>query len=198
MLAIPQNAIGSTITASRKTRARAITIALVIGFAVLTGLAAQVKIPLGFTPVPISGSTFAVLLSGVVLGSRAGAASQLLYVFMGAIGLPFFAGGTSGVEVLTGSTAGYLVGYVVAAAVMGRMAEVRADRRVRTAVPAFLVGSAIIYLCGAVGLMIVLGVSVSEAFRLGVSPFIAGDIVKAILAGLLLPAAWGLVQRLGR
>lgn len=198
MLAIPQNAIGSTITASRKTRARAITIALVIGFAVLTGLAAQVKIPLGFTPVPISGSTFAVLLSGVVLGSRAGAASQLLYVFMGAIGLPFFAGGTSGVEVLTGSTAGYLVGYVVAAAVMGRMAEVRADRRVRTAVPAFLVGSAIIYLCGAVGLMVVLGVSVSEAFRLGVSPFIAGDIVKAILAGLLLPAAWGLVQRLGR
>ena len=198
MFAIPHNAIGSTITASRETKARAITIALVVGFALLTGLAAQVKIPLGFTPVPIAGSTFAVLLSGVVLGSRAGAASQLVYVLLGAVGFPVFAGGTSGVEVLTGSTAGYLVGYVVAAAVMGRMAEIKADRRVRTAIPAFLVGSAIIYLCGAIGLMIVLGVSGAEAFRLGVSPFIAGDIVKAVLAGLLLPTAWGFVQRLGR
>lgn len=198
MLAIPQNAIGSTIVASRATRTRAITIALVVGFAIVTGLAAQIKIPLGFTPVPIAGSTFAVLLSGVVLGSRAGAASQLLYVLLGAIGFPVFAGGTSGWDVLSGPTVGYLVGYVVAAAVMGRMAEIRADRRVRTAIPAFLVGSAIIYVCGTVGLMVVLGVNLAEAFRLGVSPFIAGDILKAVLAGLMLPGAWALVRRLGR
>ena len=196
MLAIPQNAIGSTFTASRGVRARAVAIGLVIGFAILTGLAAQVRIPLGFTPVPITGSTFAVLLSGVVLGSRAGAASQIAYVILGGIGFPFFAGGTSGWEVVTGSTAGYLVGFVVAAAIVGRMAESKADRRVRTAVPAFLVGSAVIYVFGAIGLMVVLDVGVAESVRLGVSPFVAGDVAKAVLAGLLLPAAWNLVERL--
>ncbi len=196
MLAIPQNAIGSTFTASRGVRARVATIAIVLGFAILTGLAAQIRIPLGFTPVPITGSTFAVLLSGVVLGSRAGAASQVVYVILGGMGLPFFAGGTSGWEVVTGSTAGYLVGFIVAAAIVGRMAESKADRKVRTAVPAFLVGSAVIYLFGAIGLMVVLDVGAAESIRLGVSPFIAGDIAKAVLAGLLLPAAWNLVRRL--
>ncbi|UCG41646.1 MAG: biotin transporter BioY, partial [Acidimicrobiia bacterium] len=89
----------------------------VFGFALLTGLTALWEIPLPFTPVPITGQTFAILLAGATLGLRAGAASQLLYLAMGIVGVPFFAGGSSGWEVVTGPTVGYLVGFVAAAAV---------------------------------------------------------------------------------
>ena len=99
----------------------------VVGFALLTAGAAPIVIPLGFTPVPITGQTFAVLLAGGVLGAFRGAASQILYVALGAIGLPFYAGGTGGWEVVTEATADYLVGFVVAAFVIGALAERRQD-----------------------------------------------------------------------
>jgi len=99
----------------------------VVGFALLTAGAAQIVIPLGFTPVPITGQTFAVLLAGGVLGAFRGAASQILYVALGAIGLPFYSGGTGGWEVVTEATADYLVGLVVAAFVIGALAERRQD-----------------------------------------------------------------------
>ncbi len=170
-------------------RRTAATIALVTGFALLTALAAQVRIPLPFTPVPITGQTFAVLLSGAVLGSTAGAASQGLYLLLGLF-LPFYAGGASGWEYATGATGGFLMGFVVAAWVVGQLAERRQDRDVGTAIPAFLTGTVVIYLFGVPWLANVLGVSWTRAVELGAAPFLVGDLVKVAIAGALLPAAW--------
>ena len=116
-------------------RVRVRTPALVIGFALLTAVAAQITIPLPWTPVPVTGQTFAVLVAGAALGWRRGAASQLLYVAMGAVGLPFYADGASGWDGLSGATGGYLVGFVIAAALVGALAERRHDRSVRTPCP---------------------------------------------------------------
>jgi biotin transport system substrate-specific component len=173
-------------------RARAVTVALVIGFALFTALAAQVVIPLPFTPVPITGQTFAVLLAGAALGSRAGAASQGLYVLLGAVGLPFYAEGASGVSTVTGATGGYLIGFIAAAYVVGSLAERRQDRTVATAIPAFLTATAVIYLCGVTWLAYSAGFSATEALEKGLVPFVIADLVKVVGAGLLLPAAWRL------
>ena len=176
-------------------RTRVTTTGLVIGFALLTAAAAQVEIPLWFTPVPITGQTFAVLLSGAALGWHAGAASQGLYLVLGALGLPFFRGGAGGWDIVTGVTGGYLVGFIVAAAVVGYLAEQHRDRAVWTAVPVFAVGSLVIYAFGVPWLAVSLGVSGAEALRLGLVPFIVGDLIKIVLAGLALPVAWRLVDR---
>jgi biotin transport system substrate-specific component len=142
---------------------RVVTASLVAGGALLTALAAQIEIPLWFTPVPITGQTFAVLLVGAALGWRAGAASQLLYVALGAAGLPFYSGGDGGWEVVTGATGGYLLGFVAAAALVGLLAERRQDRLVLTAVPAFLAGNAVIYLIGVPCLAAVAGYDATTA-----------------------------------
>jgi biotin transport system substrate-specific component len=176
-------------------RTRVTSAALVVGFALLTALLAQIEIPLWFTPVPITGQTFAVLLSGAALGWRAGSASQLLYVAMGAVGLPFYAGGAGGWEHATGATAGYLVGFIVAAAVVGFLAERRQDRSVVTAIPAFVTGSVIIYLFGLAWLANDLDVGLVRAVELGMAPFVVGDLIKAALAGVALPAAWKIADR---
>ncbi len=174
-------------------RNRVATAALVVGFALLTWVSAQFVIPLPFTPVPITGQTFAVLLSGAVLGWRAGAGSQVLYVGFGAAGLPVYAEGRGGWETFTGATFGYLVGFVVAAAAVGYLAERKQDRRASTAWPAFLTGSAIIYIFGVSWLMYSLGMTFEEAMVAGFVPFVVGDLLKAGLAGALLPVAWRLV-----
>lgn len=179
-------------------RTRVVTIVLVVGFALLTAAAAQVTVPLPFTPVPITGQTFAVLLSGAALGSTAGAGSQLLYVLLGAIGLPFYADGASGLSVVQGATGGYLVGFIVAAAVVGKLCERRQDRTVSTAIPLFLLGNVVIYLVGVPWLANHLGVSGVEAIALGLAPFVVGDLAKVAAAGLVLPAAWKLVTKAKR
>lgn len=182
-------------------RSRARDAVAVVGFALFTALAAQITIPLGFTPVPLTGQTFAVLLAGGVLGSRRGALSMGLYVALGAIGLPFYAEGDGGWTAATGSTAGYLVGFVFAAFVVGVLAERGQDRRLSTSIPAFLAGSAIIYACGAawlahsVGVPLTAGPGEPSAISLGVAPFLVGDVLKALLAGALLPASWALLGR---
>lgn len=176
-------------------RTRARTVALVVGFALLTAAAAQVAIPLPWTPVPVTGQTFAVLLAGGTLGWRAGGASQLLYVLLGAVGLPFYADGASGWQVATGATGGYLVGFVVAAALVGLLAERRQDRAVLTAVPAMLAGTAVIYVFGVTWLAAVLDADATTALTKGLIPFVIGDAVKLVAAGLLLPAAWRLAGR---
>ena len=181
------------------TRARAAV--AVTCFALLTAALAQVRFGLGFTPVPLTGQTFAVLLAGGVLGARLGAASQLLYVLLGAIGLPFYNEARGGWDAATGSTAGYLVGFVVAAYVVGRLAERGHDRRIDTALPAFLFGSVVIYAFGASWLAIDLGIPFtaasgeSSALALGVTPFLVGDAAKIMVAALLLPAAHRLIER---
>jgi len=172
----------------------------VVGFALLTAVAAQISIPLGFTPVPITGQTFAVLLAGGVLGANRGALSMGLYVAFGAIGLPFYADGSGGWTTATGATAGYLVGFIVAAFAVGKMAEHGQDRKLSTSLPAFVAGSLIIYGFGATWLAIDLGIPLtadageSSAIAFGVAPFIVGDIIKALLAGAILPAAWILAE----
>ena len=171
---------------------RVVTATLVVGFALLTAVAAQWVILLGFTPVPITGQTFAVLLTGAVLGSRAGAASQFLYIALGAIGLPFYAGGSGGWEAATGATAGYLIGFVVAAYVVGLLAERKQDRQFSTSIGAFLTGNLIIYVLGVWWLMYTFDWSLAEGVEKGMAPFLIGDTVKILLAAGLLPAAWKL------
>lgn len=173
---------------SRQTAA----IALIAGFALLTALCAQIRIPLGFTPVPITGQTFAVLLSGAVLGSRMGAASQLLYVLMGAAGAPFYAGGTGGWEYATGTTMGYLLGFVAAAYAVGYLAEHRQDRRFATSIGAFLTGNLVIYALGVPWLMYSLSWDLAEGVAKGLAPFIIGDTIKILLAAGVMPVAWKL------
>lgn len=178
----------AVITARITSRSRLATAALVVAGVTVTALAAQLRIPLW--PVPITGSTFAVLLTGAALGWRAGAATQLLYLVVGAAGVPVFAEASAGLDVLVGPTAGYLFAYPVAAAIVGRMAERRRDRRFWTMVGAFVVGSAVLYAFGVVGLMASLGLTFQEALEAGVYPFLIGDAIKAAAAGLLLPGAW--------
>lgn len=175
-------------------RKRAVTIALVVAFTLLTAAAAQVRINLPFTPVPITGQTFAVLLAGGVLGSKAGAASQGLY-WLGGLVFPFYAGGESGWSVATGATGGYLAGFIVAAWVVGTLAERGQDRTVLAALPAFLMGTVIIYLFGVPWLAHSINVSWQEAVELGAVPFVIGDLAKVALAGILLPGAWQLTGR---
>ncbi|MFO7548722.1 MAG: biotin transporter BioY [Acidimicrobiia bacterium] len=176
-------------------RSRVATVMAVVGFAVLTAVAAQWWIVLPFTPVPITGQTFAVLLSGAALGWRAGAASQMLYLGMGFVGLPVFTEGASGIDKLLGATGGYLIGFVMAAAVVGVLAERGLDRRLPASVLAFLAASLVIYSFGVAGLMVNLGMSFGQAVTLGVVPFVIGDGLKAVAAGVLTPATWRLLER---
>ena len=172
---------------------------LVFGFALFTAALAQVRIPLGFTPVPVTGQTLAVLLAGATLGAWRGASSQMLYWLLGMVGLPFYSNGTSGWSVATGPTMGYLVGFVLAAAVVGRLAEYRQDRRTLTSVAAMTLGSVIIYVCGATWLAIDLDIPLAtgeqNAIALGVTPFLVGDVIKMCLAGLATASTWRFVNR---
>ena len=174
-------------------RTRVSTAVLVIGFAALTALAAQIRIPLGFTPVPLTGQTFAVLLSGAALGWRAGASAQALYIVFGLAGFPVFQGGEGGWSYATGATAGYLLGFIISAAAVGYLAEQGQDRRVITAVPAMLAGNTVIYLLGVPWLMHVLGTDLAGGLTAGFAPFVIGDLLKIAAAGLLLPAIWRMV-----
>jgi biotin transport system substrate-specific component len=185
-------AAGRVITGRVVASNRVVAVVAMVAFAGLTALLAQVRIPLGFTPVPVTGQTFAVLLAGAALGARFGAGSQLIYLAAGLVGFPVFTGGGSGFEYFTGATAGYLVGFVLAAALVGRLAERGQDRKVNTAITAFLAGSAVIYVCGAVGLMVTASMDVTTAIAQGITPFVFGDVLKAVAAGLALPLAWKL------
>jgi biotin transport system substrate-specific component len=166
---------------------------LIVLGSLLIATLAQVEIILPFTPVPITGQTFGVLLIGAALGSKRGTASIVLYITEGAMGLPFFAGGASGLGILSGATAGYLAGFVGAAYTVGWLAECGLERSMRTSVIPFLVGTVIIYVCGAAWLSIMLG-SFSKALTLGVVPFLFGDAIKLMAASLTLPMAWKLVK----
>ena len=184
---------------SRRSAIIAREIALVTGFALLTAALAQVRIPLGFTPVPVTGQTLAVLLAGASLGAWRGASSQLLYWLLGMVGLPFYSNATSGWSVATGPTMGYLVGFIVAAAVVGRLAEHHQDRKVLTSIAAMTLGSVIIYAFGATWLAIDLGIPLAtgetNAIALGVAPFLVGDVIKMCLACAATASTWRFINR---
>ena len=169
-------------------------VALVLGFACITALCAQISFWLGL--VPVTGQTFGVLLSGALLGSRRGALSQLSYLAIGATGIPYWfaLGGPVGIARLLGPTGGYLIGFVAAAFVVGLLAERGWDRRVWTAIPAMFAGSIIMYVFGLAWLSnFVPRGTVLEA---GLYPFIVGDLLKIIAAALTLPSCWLLIRRL--
>lgn len=175
------------------------TLVLVVAGALLTAAASQVRIPLGFTPVPINLGTFAVVLVGGVLGARRGVMSIGLYLVLGVVGLPFFQGWNGGWTYATGATAGYLVGYLMMAAVVGAAAERGGDRRPLPFLAAIVLANGVVYVLGATWLAQHLGVPMfggaSSAWELGVRPFLAGDAVKMVAAALLFPAAWHTLDR---
>lgn len=167
---------------------------LIIAGSLLVAVFAQIRIPLPFTPVPITGQTFAVLLVGAALGAKRGAGSLALYTVEGLCGLPVFAGGAAGLAQLAGPTGGYLVGFIAAAYVVGLLAERGLDRQWHTALVPFLIGSLVIYLIGVTWLAVYLHLPLPDAIAKGFLPFIIGDTIKLILAVLAVPAAWALVK----
>jgi biotin transport system substrate-specific component len=157
---------------------------LAFSFTLLTGIGAYMKVYTPFTPVPFTAQVFFVLLSGAVLGSTYGGASQVMYVILGVVGVPWFAGGNSGYEYMMGATGGYLVGFVIAAFMIGYFV----DRYVRSRtlmglLPIMMLGVGVIYVVGATWLALALDLSAWQAVTLGITPFILLDVVKAVLAG---------------
>jgi biotin transport system substrate-specific component len=172
------------------------SVALVVAFSLFIALSAQVVVPLPFTPVPITLQTFAVLLTGALLGSRLGALAVVAYLVEGASGLPFFRGGNGGWLYLAFSpTAGYLLAYPLAAFLTGWLAERGWDRKFLTAAAAIALGSVVILFGGWLGLLRFY--SAPQAFALGVLPFIIGDLLKIALAAAALPSGWALLRRKG-
>jgi biotin transport system substrate-specific component len=166
---------------------------LILAGVLLVALSAQVYVPT--TPVPFTGQTFGVLLVGAALGFRRAAASLALYLAIGAIGVPIYSEGRGGIDVITGATGGYIVGFVLAAALVGRLAELGWDRHIGGSVGAMLLGNAVIYAVGLPWLMATTGLPASEAVAVGMQPFLAWDAVKLVAAGALFPVAWYIVGR---
>lgn len=159
----------------------------IVGFSLLTGLMAQIEVRFPFTPVPLTGQTFAVLLSGAVLGSRRGFASQALYLAWGAAGLPVFAGGGATLLHLLGPTGGYLWSFPAAAGLLGWLVERGAGRRVWKLALSLVISDLIILAGGAAWLGFLFAVPHRDAWLLGFYPFLIGDILKVALVGLTLP-----------
>jgi len=162
----------------------------------LVAALAQIEIHLPFTPVPITGQTLGVLVVGASLGGGLGAASLGLYLVQGAVGLPFFSGGDSGVEFLrlSAATGGYLWGFVASAAVVGALAERRWDRSIRSSIGEMFLGELVLYAIAIPWLMQALDVSFTKALELGFTPFVVGDTIKLLIAAGLLPLAWRVVR----
>jgi biotin transport system substrate-specific component len=168
---------------------------LVTGAALLTALLAQVSIPVGGSPVPITGQTLAVVLTAAALGPARGFAGQALYLVLGAVGLPFYSDASGGLDVVWGATGGYLVGFLPAAYLIGLAARQGQDRRITRALPLFALGQLVIFAVGVPWLAAVAHLSASEAISAGFTPFIVGGIVKAAIAGVALPGAWWVVRK---
>jgi biotin transport system substrate-specific component len=177
--------------------ARARDAVLVLSGALLTALFAQIAIDVPPSPVPITGQTLAVGLVGATLGMRRGAAALGLYLLLGLF-LPFYADGESGWHVVWGSSGGYLLGFVAAAAFVGWMAENGADRSPLLAFLTFVAGQLIVFVPGLIVLKISVGESWGWTIHNGFAIFIVGGIVKALVGALVLPSAWGLVRRFER
>jgi biotin transport system substrate-specific component len=165
-------------------------VALVLGAAAFVGALSQLEVHLSFTPVPITGQTLGVVLAGCALGWRRAALSMLTYLLFGLVGVPWFAGHSSGWQQVDG---GYLVGFIAAAAICGWLAERGSDRTVLRSVPTMLVGEVVLYLVAVPWLAVALHVDLAKAIALGCTPFLAGDALKMACAAGLLPVTWRIV-----
>lgn len=170
---------------------------LVFAGAALTALLAQISIPIPPSPVPVTGQTLAVGIVGATLGARRGATSMLLYALAGLF-LPVYADGSHGWEVITGASGGYIIGFIVAAYVIGTMAERAADRKVLTAGLAFIAAQLIVFAFGLVGLKLAVGADWGWTVHNGFTIFIIGGLIKAAVGAAVLPSAWRLARRFER
>lgn len=182
---------------------RARHVALIVAGALLIALSANLSIRVPGSPVPITGQTFSVLLVGGALGSRRGVLATLLYLALGLV-LPVYADHKQGLAIIgsvseghlvLGATGGYLVGFVLASGIVGRLAELGWDRRFGGALLAMVIGNLVIYLVGVPWLMAATGFDLAKAFNAGVGPFLVGDVIKLALAAGLFPIAWWVVGR---
>ena len=165
-----------------------------LGGSLFIAVAAQLQIPLPFSPVPVTGQTFAVLLLAAIYGSKRGPAAVLTYLALGFSGLPVFAGGAFGAARLLGPTAGYLAGFLGAAWIVGSLSERGWDRRPWSAAASMIIGNLVIYAVGVAWLRMFVGWE--SVLTTGVLPFLAGDALKIALATLLLPVGWKIIGRL--
>ena len=165
-------------------------ILIVFSFAILTGICAKIKIEIG--PVPITMQTFAVLLSGALLGAKRGATSQLTYLLFGLVGIPWFSRG-GGMTYVLSPTFGYIVGFVICAFLVGFLCERGADRRIESAILVMFVGNIVIYIPGLLWLTKFVGIE--KSLSVGFYPFIIGDILKLLLAVLISFISWKIIKK---
>ena len=168
-------------------RSSVLDVLWMVGFTLLTAALAQIRIQFPGTPVPLTGQTFAVLLSGAVLGSRRAFSSQAIYIFAGAMGLPVFAGGGFSFAYLLGPTGGYLWSFPFAAALLGWLVERGASRKPWLLAPSLIACDALMLTSGALWLHFIFGFTYRRAALLGFYPFLIADILKVVLVGLTLP-----------
>jgi biotin transport system substrate-specific component len=181
---------------SERLHTRARHVSLILIGTLLIALSARISVYVGDNPVPFTGQTFGVLLSAGALGFRRGLAATALYVLLGIIGLPVFAGGDHGIAKLLGATGGYLVGFMVASAIVGRLAELGWDRNLIGSIGAMLIGSLVIYAVGVPWLAYsYFGGDLGQAAQAGAVPYLLWDAAKLLLAAAAFPAAWWFVGR---
>lgn len=203
MHAVRYGAIVDRVVPRGQTRASTLVrdILLILAGTAVVSLLAQVSIP--WYPVPFTGQTLAVLLVGGMLGALRGALALAVYFAIGALGAPIFSEQAGGWDIITGATGGYIIGFILAAGVVGWLCERGADRRVVSMIGALLLGNVLIYAIGVPWLAnwspagdgVTLGWS--QAYELGVQPFILGDLIKLAIVAAILPAGWALLQRTG-
>jgi biotin transport system substrate-specific component len=170
-----------------------IDMGVIIFGSLFVAISSQIALYLPFTPVPITGQTFAVLLMGAVLGSKRGGLSLALYILEGMLGLPVFAGGTGGMAVLFGPTAGYLIGFIPAVILIGTLSEKGYDRNWISMLFTLFMGLSAIYLFGVFRLFAFVGSE--KVFLLGVAPFLIGDVLKIGMVMILIPSCWKLLNK---
>jgi biotin transport system substrate-specific component len=192
--------VPSLVRPSNRTVALVADAVLVALGVALISLSAQVVINLPHTPVPITGQTFGALLVGGAYGAKRGFVTFATYLVVGGLGYGVFAGHASGWDVLrfSSATGGYLVGMLVAAGLVGWLADRGWDRRASRSLPTMILGNVVIYAIGATWLAHALGVGAQQAWDLGVKDFLVGDALKILLAAGLLPAGWKLVDAVRR
>jgi biotin transport system substrate-specific component len=187
--------IADLVRPAERKLARYYDVGLIVGGSLVMAISAQIAV--GF-PVPMTGQTFAVLMIAALLGSRRGVLCVLTYLAEGMVGLPVFSQGRGGLGMFFGPTGGYLVGFLLAAYIVGALAERGWDRRAATTMLAMVLGSVGMYVCGLAWLLCLdnlLGKPLGGGvLAIGLYPFLVGDILKVVLATILLPSGWKLIQ----